>query len=692
MTPCQEPALPEPGPSGRAGAADRLVRLASLVEIGKALSGSLDLPTLLEMVHGQIGRLFDVSNFHIAIYDDEAGEWEVVLDRQGGVVPPSFGRRSVDEGLTGYIIRYRQGIMLPTAAAVRAFVEREGGIGIGDWPVSLMGVPLVAGDRTVGAMVIQSFNQEVQYGPEDLEFFSTVGTQVAVAIENARLFKASSDRVMDLSVLLEISRAISETIELEALLETVHREVGRIFDTRNFYVATHEKDSDEWEWTYHVEHGKRLPPSRHKLARGVTGHILRTGQSLRFSSELECQAFMEQQSFQGLGSFAKSWMGVPLVAGDSIVGVLNIQSYEREALYSPEDLALFKAIASQVGAAVRNAQLYKEARRRAEEMAALAEHAEVARRISEEKDYSLRLQSDDTHEVGHLTRSLNEMLQQVQDRDVRLLAYQEHLEEMVATRSKELIKANAEALLAKERAEEASRAKSIFLANMSHELRTPLNAILLYSELMLDEAKERGLQEFRADLQNIQVSGKHLLSLIDDILDISKIEAGRMMVCLEDVDLDRLFREVATTVQPVMASNGNRFVLDPCPEVGSIRTDVQKLRQVLYNLLNNAAKFTREGAVTLSVRPGETAEWVAFTVRDTGIGLNAQEIGRLFQEFTQADESTTRRYGGTGLGLAICRRFTELMGGRIWVESEPGTGSAFHVVLPVQGPPQNGQD
>ncbi|HWQ08816.1 MAG TPA: ATP-binding protein, partial [Holophaga sp.] len=589
------------------------------------------------------------------------------------------------------IIKHRKGIVFPNAAAGQAFVAQVGDIGIGEWPVSLMGVPLVAGDQTVGAMVIQSYNQEVHYGAEDLEFFSTVGTQVAVAIENARLFKASSDRVTELSVLLEISRAISETIELEPLLETVHREVGRIFDTKNFYVATHEKGSDEWEWTYHIENGERLPPSRHRLERGVTGHILRTGQSLRFCSELECHLFMEQQGFQGLGHYAKSWMGVPLTAGDYIAGVLNIQSYEHEALYSGEDLALFQAIASQVGAAVRNAQLYKEARRRAEEMAALAEHAEVARRISEEEDYSLRLQSDDTHEVGNLTRSLNEMLQQVQDRDARLLAYQNHLEEMVTMRSQELLKANAEALLAKDRAEEASRAKSFFLANMSHELRTPLNAILLYSELMLDEAQEMGLRNFQADLQNIQVSGKHLLSLIDNILDISKIEAGRMMVCLEDVVLDRLFQDVTATVQPLMAANGNRFLLEPCPGIATIRTDAKKFSQVLYNLLNNAAKFTHEGTVTLSLRPGDTPDSAVFTVRDTGIGMNAQEIGRLFQEFTQADESTTRRYGGTGLGLALCRRFMELMGGTIWVESEPGRGSAFHVGLPVGGPGAHGQ-
>ena len=677
------------GASGYQGPADRgmeqrLTRLSTLVEIGKALSANLDLDTLFQTILSQVGRVFEVTNFYVAIYDDQAREWYTTLSIEHGQVVPSE-HYSIDAGVTGYVIRTRQSLLLPTAADFEAFVEREGNIGLGEWPISWMGVPLIAADRVVGVMAIQNYDREVRYDHDDLEFFLTVGTQVAIAIQNAGLFKAASDRVTRLSILLEISQALSKNLDLEPLLDTVYREMGRIFDTKNFYIATHEKGSDEWDWAYHIEGGVRLPPTRHKLGAGVTGYILTTGKHLLFRSREECEVFLEQEGARGLGDMPKSWMGVPLPAGDYIAGVMAIQTYEQEGAYHTSDLELFSTIASQVAAAIRNAQLYKEAQRRAEEMASLARHAETARKISEQKDYSLRLQSDYTDEIGNLTSSLNEMLQQIQIRDAQLLTYQEQLEELVAMRSEELMQANTQALLAKERAEDASKAKSIFLANMSHELRTPLNAILLYSELLLDEAVLHGMTSFEADIQKIRVSGKHLLALIDNVLDLSKIEAGRMTVYLEELDLASLLDDIATTIRPLMQRNQNTFAVENALAVSTLHTDVKKLSQILYNLLSNASKFTEHGVITLAVHQDADPDKVLFSIRDTGIGMSPDEMGRLFQEFTQADESTTKRYSGTGLGLALSRRFTELLGGRIWVESQVGTGSTFHVQLPIHG-------
>jgi signal transduction histidine kinase/CheY-like chemotaxis protein len=673
----------------------RLVRLSTLVEIGKALSASIDLDTLLETVYEQIGLMFDTTNFYIAVHHEAAGEWQMLLNSDHGRRMPPDGRFPVGSGLTGYIIRNRRSLVLPTSSDFTDFMEREGDIVLGDRPVSWMGVPLIAGDRVMGVMAVQSYAQEIRYDGVDLEFFTTVGTQVAIAIQNAQLFKESADQVTELSVLLEISRALSSSLEIDPLLETVHREVSRIFDTRNFYIATHEKDSEECTLALMSEDGVRRPVITRNMNLGITGYILRTGRSLRFRSMEEIMAFDRQESVGIIGRMPMSWMGVPFLAGGYLAGMMAIQSYDREQAYSEGDFALFSAIAAQVAAAVRNAQLYKEARRRAEEMASLARHAETARRISEQKDYSLRLHSEYTDEVGTLTRSLNEMLQQIQLRDAQLVKYQEHLEEQVAQRSEDLMRANTQALLAKERAEEASRAKSVFLANMSHELRTPLNAILLYSELMLDEVMERGLKEFQMDLEKIRVSGKHLLALIDDILDLSKIEAGRMTLFLEDVELATLLQDIATTVEPLMDRNGNRFVRDNRLDGAILRTDARKLTQILCNLLNNAAKFTHDGTITLTAGLADDPAFILFEVRDTGIGMNAEEIGRLFQEFTQADESTTRRFSGTGLGLALSRRFTELLGGRIWVDSQPGAGSNFFVRLPLAGaaqpaPPDSG--
>jgi len=246
------------------------------------------------------------------------------------------------------------------------------------------------------------------------------------------------------------------------------------------------------------------------------------------------------------------------------------------------------------------------------------------------------------------------------------------------------VQAEIELRQAKEAAESASRVKSSFLANMSHELRTPLNAIIGYSEILLEDATDRGDKASMGDLEKIQAAGKHLLGLINDILDLSKIEAGRMDVYLEHVFLTRLVDEVKTIVEPMMKKNGNKLVVD-CPrDIGSVQTDLTKLKQSIINLLSNAAKFTKDGIVTLrlarEMRDG--APWIRFEVADSGIGMTDEQMGRLFQAFTQADSSTTRNFGGTGLGLTITRHFCAMLGGSIEVKSEPGQGSTFTILLP----------
>jgi len=234
---------------------------------------------------------------------------------------------------------------------------------------------------------------------------------------------------------------------------------------------------------------------------------------------------------------------------------------------------------------------------------------------------------------------------------------------------------------AKDDAEAASRTKSQFLANMSHELRTPMNAILGYSEMLQEEAEEEGLVSFTPDLQKIQNAGKHLLSLINDILDLSKIEAGKMELYLEEFDVAGVVGDVAATVQTLIAKKNNSLVVQCPADIGKMRADLTKVRQSLFNLLSNAAKFTENGEVTLRVR--RDGDDLLFTVRDSGIGMTVEQVGGLFEAFSQADASTTRKYGGTGLGLAITRRFCRMMGGDALVESEPGRGSAFTLRLPA---------
>ena len=245
---------------------------------------------------------------------------------------------------------------------------------------------------------------------------------------------------------------------------------------------------------------------------------------------------------------------------------------------------------------------------------------------------------------------------------------------------------------AKLSAEEASRTKSLFLANMSHELRTPLNAILGYSEMLEEEALELELENFTADLGRINGAGKHLLALINDILDLSKIEAGKMDLFVEEFDLGTLINEVSALATSLMEKNGNALQLDVAADIGAMSADQTKVRQCLFNLLSNAAKFTEKGDVTLRAHRETLAglneatprDWIVVEVTDSGIGMSAEQILKLFQAFTQADASTTRKFGGTGLGLALTRRFCQMMGGDITVHSEPGQGSTFTITIPAE--------
>lgn len=268
----------------------------------------------------------------------------------------------------------------------------------------------------------------------------------------------------------------------------------------------------------------------------------------------------------------------------------------------------------------------------------------------------------------------------------------ENLEGLVAARTEELRcsmaeleRTTEEAKEAKAAAESANKTKSRFLASMSHELRTPLNAILGYSEMLMEEAEDDGNESAASDLKKIHAAGKHLLSLINDVLDLSKIEAGKMEIYIENFDIKAMIRDVVSTIEPLVSRNSNTLDLT-CPEdIGSMRSDLTKVRQGLFNLLSNACKFTKEGTVFLSAQRErrENREFIIFQVRDTGIGITQEQMGRLFQAFTQADSSTSRQYGGTGLGLAITRQFSQMMGGDVTVESEYGKGSTFTILLPA---------
>jgi len=326
----------------------------------------------------------------------------------------------------------------------------------------------------------------------------------------------------------------------------------------------------------------------------------------------------------------------------------------------------------------------------------ITELAGAARRIAERQDYRVRVKERGSDEIGTLTRSFNLMVQTIQQRNAELEVARksaedareslrqinEGLEQKVAERTAELERAVTAA-------KEANQAKSAFLAKMSHELRTPMNAIIGYSEMLHEDATEKGEKEAADDLQKILSAARHLLGLINDVLDLSKIEAGKMQLYLETFDLQTIVHEVTSTIMPLIEKRHNELIVNCSPAIGSMYGDATKIRQTLLNLLSNASKFTESGRIELKIEReiSDNQVWVVMHVIDTGIGMTEEQLGRLFKAFTQADASTSSKFGGTGLGLAISKQFAQMMGGDIMVKSKAGAGSTFTMRVPARVKP-----
>jgi signal transduction histidine kinase len=649
-------------------------------------------------------------------------------------------------------------------------------------------VPVKLKDATFGELEVSPEAAGASWSAGEVRFVEQVADQLSLALENAGLFKQtqealadSESRAQELVLLNEMSRALSSNLDVAAVVEKIYAYTSRLMDTYNFYVALYHPPSEQISFPLVIADGERVAPehpeweawSSEQPVSGLTGHVINSRQALLIREQVVEQLKEQGIDYVEVGSGGvSSWLGVPMMIGDRVIGVIAVQSEDIPNLYSQHHQELLSSIGNQAAIAIENARLLEESHRRNEELTALNSITSAASQslnleeilqealiqvlkstafdaglisIADEEDAELKLRTQyglPESLVDHLKMSglkgtlcaetfrrgtvVNlDDLSKVDFRgtgSLRGVGFKSYLGIPLESKSKILgtlcafgLSAsrhpNVEINLAMMRSvgqqvgvaivnaqlfeeqrktahrlREVDKLKSQFLANMSHELRTPLNSIIGFSRVILKGIDGPTTDLQQQDLTAIYNSGQHLLNMINDILDLSKIEAGKMEIAFEDVDLQNLIKSVMSTAVGLVKDKPIELFQVIPNDLPLVRADPLRIRQVILNLLSNAAKFTEEGAITIKAQVNTTAAGkseVIISVTDSGPGIAGEDLELLFQPFSQVDASPTRRSGGSGLGLSICRALVEMHGGRIDVESKLDEGSTFYFALPL---------
>ena len=580
-------------------------------------------------------------------------------------------------------------------------------------------VPLKVGKDLVGVLVVESDRLEA-FGEDDFEILTACANQAAIAIGRGRALVAERKQAGEQKALLDTIADLSAQLELSTLLKAVLERAVTLLKVSHGELAIYEPDPAELVVVASHNVGKKdTTGTRMALGEGAMGHVARTLQPVNIPSYGEWAGRSAQ--YENVEFYAV--MAAPLLMGGQLVGAIAVMDRDPARRFGADDLRLVQVFASQAAIAIEKTRLYNAARQQKQYFEELLRNSPVAivtldvhhDIVSCNPAFEKLYGYSQTEVVG---RNLDDLITTEENRGEAIAYTQQALEKQPVKaigkrrrKDRSLVDVEvlgvpvvvdgkrvglmalyhdiSELLDARRQAEAASSAKSQFLANVSHELRTPLNAIIGYSEMLVEQAEEQELEGFTSDLQKIRAAGRHLLTLINDILDLSKIEAGKMDLHPETLDVRALVEDVVSTARPLAEANGNRLELRCADGVGTMHSDLTRIRQVLLNLISNACKFTRDGRILLDVeveRRDGGEEGMVLRVSDSGIGMTTEQMGRLFEAFSQAEVSTAAKYGGTGLGLAISRRFCRLMGGDLAVESEVGKGSTFIVRLPCSAP------
>ena len=684
----------------------RTTEQRAILDTLQDLSGELELGRLLQVVLERAVSLLGVTGGELAIYEEERQEL-VIVASHNMPTDERGTRMALGEGAMGHVAQTLEPLIIPR---YQEWKGRSGKYTQSEIQAA-MATPLIIGSRLVGVIASVHSDPQREFGEADLRKLAMFAPQAAIAIENARLFEAEKRRAVEQQAILDTMRDLSGELELSKLLHGVLERAVGLLRVDGGELATYDQTKNDLVIVASHNLETDTTGTRMAIGEGAMGRVAETHEPFIIPRYQE----WEGRSRQYTQSTIQTGLAVPLLIGSRLVGVIAAVDSDPDREFGPEDLRLLALFAPQAAIAIENAQLFAAGQRYFEDLVVNNPVAIV------NLDREFRITSCNPAFETMFGYAADEVIginldELVQTEGTRAEG-QAYTEQTMAGKKAtgigqrrrkdgslvdveiasipvmvggEMVGMLAlyhditELLQARREAEGASRSKSQFLANMSHELRTPLNAIIGYSEMLVEEAEDAGNDAMLADLAKIHSAGRHLLSLINDILDLSKIEAGKMDLFVEDFELGPVIEDVVSTAQPLAEKTGARIETSGLGDLGVMRSDVTRIRQVLLNLLSNACKFTQDGTVRLTVSRED--DQVRFVVSDDGIGMTPEQLERLFQAFTQASASTSAKFGGTGLGLAISRQFCRMMGGDIEVASEEGKGSTFTVTLPAVAP------